>query len=92
MRRPKYKVGDFVVSTYPSNKTLMYVVSMLDIKDRWDTHQDKHLVFCNVLDKNPTSSHLKQLTFDARYEWWEVRRATTMEIIQMEKLSEDGSV
>lgn len=91
MRRPKYKIGDFVVSTYHGNNALMYVVRTDHIPDRHgDKKLDTHLVFCNVMD-NSRNDNFK-LTIDSRYEWWEVRRASEQEIIEMKKLSEDGTI
>lgn len=93
MRRPRYKVGDFVVSTYHQNMTLMYVVDTACVKDlHGEKKLDKHLVFCNVLNKNPRHVLDHKLTFECRNEWWELRRATEQEIIEMCKLSQDGSI
>lgn len=91
MRRPRYKVGDFVVSTYHQNMSLMYVIRTEHLPNRHgDKKQDTHLVFCNVMDSSRSDDF--KLTVDFRNEWWEVRRATEQEIIKMRKLSQDGSI
>lgn len=73
--RKKYKLGEFVVSTYASNEKLMYVVDYYHVPDSSRVPKyDKHMHECRYVGDATTHG----LTPD--YDFWELRPADPEEI------------
>ena len=76
----KYKVGQFVCSTYAKSEMLMYVISDVDVVECWyDKGLNKY--YYNVRFVNDSG-----VVCVTQYEWWELRPATDKEIFAHKRL------